>query len=92
MYRQNKLKEELDRLRKENENLKIENAHLEGGIRQRDAIIENLNSRIINQSLSEELQLAMARRPIVVQTAEEKWLMEQSTKDILKRNGIEEDL
>lgn len=92
MYRQNKLKEELDRLRKENENLKIENAYLEGGIRQRDAIIENLNSRIINQSLSEELQLAMARRPIVVQTAEEKWLMEQSMRDILKQNGIKEEV
>ena len=92
MYRQNMLKEELDRLRKENENLKIEKAYLEGGIRQRDAIIENLHSRIINQSLSEELQLAMDRRPIVVQTAEEKWLMEQSMKEILKRNGIEVDL
>lgn len=73
MYRQNKLKEELDKLRKENERLLLENVYLKERNNTLQSELYNIRLEIQNKSLIDSLQKELLTKPRVVRIDKDSW-------------------
>ena len=73
MYRQNKLKEELDKLRKENERLLLENVYLKERNNTLQSELYNIRLEINNKSLIDSLQKELLTKPRVVRIDKDSW-------------------
>ncbi len=73
MYRQNKLKEELDKLRKENERLLLENVYLKERNNTLQSELYNIRLEIQNKSLCDSLQKELLTKPRVIRVDKDSW-------------------
>lgn len=73
MYRQNKLKEELDKLREENKRLLFENVYLKERNNTLQSELYNIRLEIQNKSLIDSLQKELLTKPRVVRIDKDSW-------------------
>ena len=70
MYRQNKLKEELDRLREENQILKMENIHLKHVCNEKQLFINTLRLELENKNLLNHIVEGISHKPTIIVSQE----------------------
>lgn len=73
MYRQNKLKEELERLREENKRLLLENVYLKERNNTLQSELYNIRLEIQNKSLLDSLQKEILTKPRMIRIDKDSW-------------------